>query len=124
MSADNIIYIQLQPSGRWLVWEQSASEPPTAPSHRNEWAKEFDDQSTAMRFALTDWPTEYGVHNLPPAIPLDYAQIINSLAFLTDEQRAGFFALVAGYYCLTCGAVAVGGECKHCMKGYKMGAGT
>jgi hypothetical protein len=35
---------------------------------------------------------------------LDYAQIINSLAFLTDEQRAGFFALLRSNYCQFCGS--------------------
>lgn len=42
--------------------------------------------------------------------PLDYAQIIQSLAFLTDDQRAGFFALVGASYCLKCGS-AEGGRC-------------
>lgn len=48
---------------------------------------------------------------------LDYAQIINSLAFLTDEQRAGFFALLGASYCLKCGKVRASDPLKvncHC----------
>jgi len=45
-----------------------------------------------------------------PQISLDYAQIIQSLAFLTDEQRAGFFALLGDSYCLHCGSVE-GAKC-------------
>lgn len=49
---------------------------------------------------------EKGILPPTPCTAIDYAQIIQSLAFLTDEQRAGFFALVGASYCLTCGSLA------------------
>lgn len=60
-----------------------------------------------------DWPPRPPEH-LPQTanIPLNYAQIIQSLAFLTDKQRAGFFALLGASYCLHCGS-ATPDRCDH-----------
>lgn len=66
--------------------------------------------STRAGFAHPEC-VEHQTLDAPKLRPLDYAQIINSLAFLTDEQRAGFFALLGASYCIHCGATA---PCQDC----------
>lgn len=58
----------------------------------------------------SDYSTPATKSDVAKVTSLDYAQILNSLAFLTDEQRAGFFALLGASYCLKCGSTE-GSKC-------------
>lgn len=53
---------------------------------------------------------------LPPAASVDAAQVVQSLAFLTDDQRAAFFDEIGKEYCFYCGVADAGKKgslCQH-----------
>ena len=67
MSADNVIYIQEQPGGKWAVWEDSASNDNPRP---RKMGIRYPDKTAALLAAEKIFDecvyVEYGIQTLTP----------------------------------------------------------